>query len=652
MPPTACQVKIAHYVANLVPSTGTEKASALWRAGLLTGLPTHIANTLGNATMQGLEIAKSPIASAADRVLAGRSGTRTRMFSMRDVRVGSREGAAAGVERAKRIMAGMPVEDAYGKAWEALREVNFDNPYIDAYVKFVFRTLNAEDAIPRMMALHRSLQEQARIMASSTRLLPGETIEGRMAEILRVPTDDMMRQSTHDAEVATFADRTPLGEAAAGLKRGIESGGVIGKAASTLSMPFTRTPAAVATRAAEYTPLGLALAGKDMARWWAETSQADSMSRKAAELFGLATNGDATEVTRLQRRAVDRLGRAAVGTLPIIAGYLLTEHGYMTPAFPADQKTRNEWQLAGKQENSVNIGGTWHKVDRLSPLGNLMSFGAYLSYARDEYAADHGAPGTLADEAKMALGTGVATAASIGTTLSQQSFLQGIKNAQDAMADPAHKGEGWLQQTIGSVVPAFVARAAGVVDPVQRETKDSLLGSLQSRLPGMSSSLPARVDQLGAPLEKSGGGLGGFVSNFLDPTSPRPDRSGISDVHRELTRLGYAPSRLTRDTKNGETAEEFYARREKDGIELRRELSAALASDAYQNIAKETRWLYQTAPEVFAIPTRPGVPARQRSVDDIIREQQLEYVRGIVQSVRSSQRQLRSVAPEAAGAVP
>jgi hypothetical protein len=216
------------------------------------------------------------------------------------------------------------------------------------------------------------------------------------------------------------------------------------------------------------------------------------------------------------------------------------------------------------------------------------------------------------------------------------------------MADPAHEGENYLRQTLGSIVPAVVARTAAGLDPVKRETRDGLTATLRSRVPRLSQGLPAKVDQLGAPLERSDGGASGFVASFVDPTSPSPGRAGVSPVHAELTRLHYAPSRLRQDTKNGETREDFYTRRERDGQELQRELAAAIATDAYQSIPLETRWLYQTAPEEFTIPTRSGQPARQRRLQEVIDEQQMEYLRGIVQSVRNSQRQTRNLSVEAA----
>lgn len=661
----ACQIKLASFVANLAPASRTEKATTLWKAGLLTGMPTHVANVLGNLTMQGLEVAKHPVAAMVDRAVSRRTGVRTRMFSVRDVVVGSKEGAKKGFrdgEMARAIAAAMvgagiggaqgdtPQEHlinaavgagggfilgrmlmearairngepafeplAASKAWDTGREVGFDNPLLDLYTKTIFRSLSSNDAPFKLAAMERSLREQARIIANGSPLLAGETIDGRMAQLLKVPTDEMITRAILDAEEATFNDYTPLAAVASGIKRAAaEKGGGIGRVLTEATMPFTRVPANVATRTVEYSPVGFLLGAKDL-----------------VELFRMATNGDVTEIARLQRRAVDRLGRASVGTLPILVGFMLAQKGLLTASYPKDQRTQAQWELEGKQEGAVLVGGKWHSVQRFSPFGNLLMLGAHVHEAGANWETKNGVAQNLGQQAQMLGATAATTVASIGTTLTEQSFLSGFKSANDALADPLNAGERYVQQTMGSVVPSVVGRVAQSLDPTMRETRGSFFDPIQARIPGLSQRLPAKVDALGAPLQREPG----FFANFMSPTNPRTDKRNGDVVRAELARLGMPLSRLRQDTKNGETKEQFYARRERDGLMLRQMLADAIQSDAYREIEQTVRWL---GPEDLG----------KRSVADVTREMQTEYLRGIVRATRSYQAAERKTSLQAAG---
>src|SRR5262249_49490433 len=147
---------------------------------------------------------------------------------------------------------------------------------------------------------------------------------------------------------------------------------------------------------------------------------------------------------------------------------------------------------------------TWHSVQRFAPFGTLMVLGANISAARRQGL----------DVPAAALGT----VGSIGTTLTEQSFLQGFKTANEALADPLNKGTRFVQQTVGSVVPQGVARVAASVDPYVRERGEGVRGLLVdpilARIPGASRLLPAKRDALGQPVERSSG----FVNNFVMPT--------------------------------------------------------------------------------------------------------------------------------------
>jgi hypothetical protein len=73
---------LVKYIASLRPTSVGEKLTTVWKAGLLTAPPTHLANIMGNVGMAALETAKDLPASIVDRVLSVATKQRTKSFSV------------------------------------------------------------------------------------------------------------------------------------------------------------------------------------------------------------------------------------------------------------------------------------------------------------------------------------------------------------------------------------------------------------------------------------------------------------------------------------------------------------------------------------------------------------------------------------------
>lgn len=111
-----------------------------------------------------------------------------------------------------------------------------------------------------------------------------------------------------------------------------------------------------------------------------------------------------------------------------------------------------------------------------------------------------------------------------------------------------------------------------------------------TRLPGLSSKLPERVDQLGRPVVREGGVAG----QFLDPTNARTDRTETDPTIRELARVGAAITRLKREKGEGGHA---YAKRAKlYGRVLEMGLQATMASEEYRAIPSIAQALVKNDP--------------------------------------------------------
>lgn len=529
--------ELARYVAGLRTATRGEKAATLWKAGLLTSPTTHIANLTGNTTMAMLETVKDPIALIYDRMLGALTGLETKAPTLRSLTTGQLRGAGRGFGEATEIMRGAPIGDM-AKRFDYYREIDFENAFLNTYTKTIFRLLSAEDKVFRGAALERSLTERANLMARSEGLR-GQALQRRARSLVAQPTDEMALEAIHDAEYAIFMNQGRLGATAQHMKRTLGP-------ATEFVIPFTMTPANIAERIAEYSPFGALWSLKDMTR-----------------LFGQVIKG--APDAALQRRVVERAARSTVGAAPIMAGYILAREGRMTGGYPVyDSQQRARWALEGKHENAVQIGDKWYGVERISPVGNLMAFGANVY---DVLSAKDKTPSE-----RLAL-----AAMQIPQSVLEQSFLTGLRDAINVVADPERNMKKYTQNFYTSIIPTIVRRIAYGIDPVVRAA-DTGKGAFAARIPGLSLTQPAQIDVFGKPRKR----LPGIVTALFDPFSTRVDVTKYDTLIRELADINAGITKLTK--RKGESDREHRLRQQQHGQILRRALEALIETAEYKGI--------------------------------------------------------------------
>lgn len=578
---------LAKKVADLRQRSVADKLLTLWKAGMLTAPTTHIANVTGNALMQGLEVAKDVPAALADAMLATVTGRRTKGGPGWHTAQASWRGARRGVREAVQVARHGAVADHLGK-YDVRSEVSFNNVVLDFYTRAVFRGLGAQDRLFRGIALERSLEEQARVLAKEEGLR-GRAFKDRVRQLRENPSDQMALQAAADAELATFQDNSIVSQAASGLRRPL---GPVGE----VILPFVRTPGNVAARAAEYSPLGAAAA--------------------AAELLVKATRGQVD--AKVQRRVAERLGRSATGTTAILVGYYLASQGKLLAGRPTPNTAEaNQFDLEGKQGNSVRVGEEWRQVQRFSPVGNLLLLGGHL------YEAQHDPESTLAT-------IGVRSVTALGQTVYEQSFLRGMDDLTGALRDERGGAKRYAEGLAGSVIPAAVGRLAQGMDPVVRDV-DGPRERIMSRVPGLSDELPARVDQFGREVRREGG----IPRALLDPTAARRDRTLDDPVVAELARVGAQVTRLKK--KGAEARGAFQERATMDGQDLEALLLEAIESVEYQELPQLAAELVQTEPAY-----------QGRNARELARELQRDHLESVVRRTRAafSRERRQAAAPQ------
>lgn len=529
-------------------STFGEKVAAIFRANLLTNPKTHAINITGNVGMRLLETAKDVPATLFDALVGAATGVRTKDLSLKDLALGGMQGAKKGLADAAEVLRRGDVDT---RAFDIPRQVNFDSPIANAYVHGVFRALSAEDKFFRTMAYTRSLEEQARIMAKA-KGLKGQALIDDVQATVRKPSAAMEAQAIMDADVATFRQDSGLAQAASQFRSGL--GKVVSEPIANLIMPFARTPANIAQTILNYSPVGAISA--------------------AGKLRGVGKG--AAGVAR-QKEAVEALGRASLGTAAMWAGYQMAKKDEMTGFYPFDEKTRKEWELTGRTEGSVKIGDQWVQVNRLSPLGNLLTIGAALHQLEQEDP----------DVAALVIGTATAPASAVYDL----PMVSGVRDLIEVFR-PSAAGQRGERATkyVGRLAQGFIP-AAGLVrgvargmDETVRQTRTgegtSVGRMLQSGIPGAAEQLPERLTALGEPLQRQGG----LLQSLLSPVQTSRVKTATDPLLREIERTKAVPTPLQQ--RKGESDAMFAERQRTTGGVIRQVLSDVTQNQQYRDIQR------------------------------------------------------------------
>jgi hypothetical protein len=475
-------------VNEFIPSKFVDQAVTVWKAGLLSNPTTHLRNIVGTGGMTGLETGKDVIATGLDKVASVFTGKRTKVLPSLGSLV---EGGVQGGKKAITFLkTGADVDNALGKI--DYKQVNLP-PVLKQYTNGIFRMLGAEDKIFKEALLKKSLHEQA-VVDGINAGLKGTELDAHVKNTYNNPTTDMVKTATQEAEYGTFNNSNAMATALNKLKSN-DSGAV--RAASEFIMPFGRTPANVAGRIFDYSPGGFLKAGTS------------------------AINGKG------QKKIVEDLSRAIAGTGIMGAGYGLGKAGMMTGNYPTDSTQRAMWDAQNLQPNALKPGDKTYSMNALSPVGNLLGMGSGVQQLQ----------GQVKPEAYPS-----AIAALGGQTLVNQTFLQGLSGALNALTDPARSAGTWANSAAAGVVPSVIGATAKAIDPTARQT-NGLMDAMQAKIPFASQGLMPKYDVLGQQRTNNDGSVVGRTNQFWNPFSPKEIKN--SPVIDEIQRLDQTGSQVS-----------------------------------------------------------------------------------------------------------
>lgn len=440
---------------NAIGPKNFDNLISLFKAGMLTNPTTHLVNIVSNTGMRLAISVKDIVQTGLDVGFSKISGKRSKSLVM--FQKSSVDDISEGFRELKKIL---KTGNAMSKKWDTPREIKLQNKTLDntigAYGRYIYNLLEAADQPFFVSYYKKSLRDQAQVFAMNQKL-KGKEFDEAVKTMMAYPLDDMVKQAIKDAEVSTFRQETILGKMASSIKTTSRQWDPTHITSTILetSLPFTRTPAAVATNIVEYSPIGI-------------------VSTILKQI---------NPETRGQRQLTDSLAKTITGSGILAFGAWLASKNLATPSYPTSQKGKEMLYTTKTQEGSVFFNGAWRKVYRISPIGNLITAGAeaYNSYKKTGKTVD-----TLINSL-LAIGKGV----------QDQPFLTGLQDISETIATPEKKLHTFFAKKIGGLSPSFIGAIARGIDPTVKETKGDILGILKSRIPGWSKTLPTKHTALG-----------------------------------------------------------------------------------------------------------------------------------------------------------
>jgi hypothetical protein len=367
--------------------------------------------------------------------------------------------------------------------------------------------------------------------------LSGEELAARQEYLVQHPTEAMANAAHDTALHNTF--QAELGKFGRKMQSAVRSEptGLL-----KFLIPFIKTPINLAKEAAYYSPYGI--------------------------LKG-TLKGD-----------VDMQARGMVGSAIALGIAGLALDGHVTGGGPVDLKKRSTLEATGWQPYSVKIGDRYYSYRRLEPVGLTM---ALVSDA---------VHGVKAGDSEQVTNSKVDTAIRhIIRNLQDVAFVPTLSNLAEMISNPGARARNFIARQVASFIPAGVKDIAQTVDPTVRKPSGSwpqnIRQTAESRIPGLTSKVPAVIDVAGKPVQRPASAVGG--ANPFPITTAKHD-----PVLDELARLGVSAIQPPATFKRrGRTVQLTDAQRqrlsEQEGQQLYRILSPIITGKGWKGLNDDQR---------------------------------------------------------------
>lgn len=551
------------------PVTMTEKLMELRRVSMLLNVRTNVRNVVSNAFMM-------PIRWTADRVTALGEGAYKLIHpeyqSTQSAKpVASKESRQLASEAFETVREELLGDNKYNDTQGAIRDKQifkgskfsemFDNLTNGALTRA--NQAMGKDVSPSLMETARNFTYY--LLEKGDDVFVKKNFESRMASYLEAQgiTDlesipaDAYTLATQEAYKATFKDDTKLATILSDVRRTL---GVPGD----IVMPFTKTPANIAMRGIDYSPVGVANA-----------------------LVKLKNAKSNVEVSN----ALTLLGQGATGTAAIAVGYALAQSGIIQGAL-SDDKDEAQWEKShGKLAYSVKVGDNYYTFDWAQPAFIPIILGTTIYQCMQD-----------SDNALDTIYQGAVAATNAWSDLSPLQTLTDIFGGNGTPAE--NIADTFLEAPLGWI-PAQLGAAARIGDTTQRVTYDNtsklnnIINQAKSKIPGLSQTLPVAYDTWGNPIKRQDSTGEAALANLLNPGQignirETPIDDEINDLYASTGDAAVFPKKAAWSYKiNGETvklnSEQYSEYQRIMGQNAYGMASALINSASYNNMSDDQK---------------------------------------------------------------
>lgn len=562
-------------IASKVPATWQDKFNS-WRYLAMLGNPrTHFRNILGNLGFMPVRMMKNAVSGAIQGAtgIEGRTRAPLNIANAED-----RARLQAGWEDFKNVEPLIRQSSKYDDMEDAIDRYRtiFRAKPLEGLRQFNSEMLDREDMWFSQPAYAEALAEYLKANDISTSDFLSETFD---AERKQAAQEFAIRE----AQQATYRDMNAFSEFVTRAGRLQRSENKTDRAIGYLVegvLPFKKTPANIAVRAVEYSPVGLA---KSLTY---DLAQVQRGNKTAAE-------------------AIDNISSGLVGTGLTALGVLMAAQGLVSGGGTGDDKQDDFNDLQGGQDYALNIGDYSFTLDWLAPEALPFFIGVELfNNIADRETGEDIRP---FDAALDALGR-------IADPMLEMSMLQSLNDLVDNVKYSDNGFASLAVNALTSYLGQFLPTIGGQIERTFLEDtrqstyidRDSpipnavqiLLGNWANKIPGIDFQQRDYVDAWGRTESTGENVLIRALNNFLNPAYVSRRQSG--ELEAELQRLydlgegfeGVLPSQAQTNTQINDqylTSEEYNRLQTTRGQTAYDILNRFVGTYAYNNMTDEQK---------------------------------------------------------------
>lgn len=528
-------------IAGKIPSSFSEKFTALRYLNMLGNFKTIFRNYGGNAIMYGVRSGRVKLESALQNAVyalsKGRTDRTTTFFrdkglykeTLRDFE--SVKAEASGEQKysvySKRLPTAIqnyrtifknngtwgtePDSNVVAKGLRKASDVALSG--LEAARKATSLAMETGDVVFLKRVYADAMARYLKAKGVTAEQFAGGTVDQNLL-------DEARAYSIKEAQEATFRDKNQFSDMISeiGFRDDSTAAKRFANAAIHGTLPFRRTPANVLVRGIEYSPVGLLDTAVKSVKAAKKTTDADG---------NVQVTG--TDV-------INSLSKALTGTGLFLLGRALFKRGLLTAGEDEDDKQNALDRMQGKQAYSLHIPGVgYYSFDWASPAAMPLFMGAELAKAEEE-------TGLNADGIMKA-------AAGSSNVLLNMSMLQGVNDQFDnvkyseyPLVDIAVNSlTNYLTQGLTSTLGGQIERAMEDVRMTTYTDKNLpiptdfqyLLGKASAKTPGIDYQQIKYTDEFGEE-EYSGPLYLRAFENFISPgyISPEKESAVVDEAQR------------------------------------------------------------------------------------------------------------------------